>query len=183
MTKVTNRTSTVDIGAGTAVIGNVGLEAGEEFIGLVGMTDDVIEITCSLDTNAYADGDVLFDTQEIASAVRNAGDSCILQSVHVLDEDDQGEDFELIFFDANQSLGTENSAPDITDSEARDIIGHYAFSNDYVDLGACQIRTDYGIGLELKTDGSTSLWVAGLSKGTGTYTATGIRIKFCFLRN
>lgn len=183
MVNVTNRGNTVDLAAGTQSIGNVGLDAGENYIGEIGMPDTVITVTCVLDTNAYADGDVLFDTQEIANAVRVAGDSCILQSVHVLDEDDQGEDFELIFFDANTSLGTVNVAPDITDSEARDIIGHFTFTNDYVDLGACQIRTDYGIGLELKTDGSTSLWVAGLSKGTGTYTNGGIKIKLGFLRN
>ena len=153
-------------------------------IGLIGMPDDTITITCSLDTNAYADGDVLFDTQEIADAVRNAGDSCVLQSILVLDKDDQGEAFDLIFFDANTSLGTENAAPDITDTEAEDILGRISVgAGDYYDLGLCQIACVSPIGLELKSGASTSLYVAGISRGTGTYTASGIMIKFAFLRN
>ena len=151
---------------------------------LAEMPDDVKTITCSLDTNAYADGDVLFATQEIASAVRNTGDSCILQSIHVVDIDDEGVDFDLVFFNAATSLGTENAAPDIDDTEVLTTIGTYEFVNDYMDLGANQVRTDHGIGLELKAGaGTTSLYVAGITRGTPTHTASGLEISFGFLRN
>ena len=198
----TNNIGDVDIAsalpAGTNAIGklaaNSGIDigdvdvlsiaAGENQLGDVGMPDDVKTITCSLDTNAYADGDVLFDTQEIAGAVRNSGDSCTLQSVHVLDKDDQGIDFELVFFNAATSLGTENAAISIAAADADDIIGHFAFTKDYVDLINSQIRSEGGIGLELKAGAATtSLYVAGISKGAGTYTASGILISFGFLRN
>jgi hypothetical protein len=189
---------TVELGAGTASIGklaaNSGVDigdvdvtsiaAGETHVGQVGMEDDTITITCSLDTSAYADGDVLFDTQEIAGAVRNNGETCILQSIHVIDIDDQGEDFDLVFFNAATSLGTENSAPDINDTEVLTTLGVYEFVNAYMDLGANQVRTDTGIGLLLEAGAATtSLYVAGISRGTGTYTASGIRITFGFLRN
>jgi hypothetical protein len=160
------------------------IAAGENHLGEVGLPDDTITITCSLDTNAYADGDVLFDTQEIANAVRNNGDTCILQSVHVLDKADQGVDFELVFLNAATSLGTENAAISIADADAEDIIGHFAFTNDYVDLINSQIRCEGGIGLPLKAGAATtSLYVAGISKGTGTYGASDILITFGFLRN
>lgn len=160
------------------------LPAGEMHIGEVGLPDDTITITCSLDTNAYADGDVLFDTQEIAGAVRNNGDTCILQSVHVLDKADQGVDFELVFLNAATSLGTENAAISIADADAEDIIGHFAFTNDYVDLINSQIRSEGGIGLVLKAGAATtSLYVAGISKGAGTYGASDILITFGLLRN
>jgi hypothetical protein len=163
---------------------DVGLDAGENHVGQVGMEDDTVTITCSLDTDAYADGDVLFDTQEIAGAVRNNGETCILQSIHVIDIDDQGEDFDLVFFNAATSLGTENSAPDINDTEVLTTLGVYEFVNAYMDLGANQVRTDTGIGLLLEAGAATtSLYVAGISRGTGTYTANGIRITFGFLRN
>jgi hypothetical protein len=160
------------------------LPAGENHVGEVGLPDDSITITCSLDTSAYADGDVLFATQEIANAVRNNGDTCILQSIHVVDIDDQGVDFDLVFFNANTSLGTENSAPDIDDTEVLTTLAVYQFTNDYVDLGANQVRTDTGIGLVLEAGAATtSLYVAGITRGAPTYSASGLQITFGFLRN
>jgi len=159
------------------------IAAGETHIGEVGMPDDTITITCSLDTNAYADGDVLFATQEIAGAVRNNGDACILQSVHVVDIDDQKVEMDLIFFNANTSLGTENSAPDIDDTEVLTTLGVVNVA-DYVDLGANSIATVTGIGLELKAGAATtSLYVAGITRGAPTYSASGLQITFGFLRN
>jgi hypothetical protein len=163
---------------------DVGLDAGENHIGQVGMEDNVITITPTLDTSAYADGDVLFETEAIANAVRNNGESCILQSIHVLDKGDQGEDFELVFLDEDQDLGTANAAVSISEANSTKIIGHYAFSNDYVDLINTQIRCDTGIGLVLKAGAATtSLYVGGISKGTGTYADGDIVIKLGFLRN
>ena len=160
------------------------LPAGENQLGKVGLPDTSVTITCSLDTSAYADGDVLFDTQEIAGAVRNNGEQCILQSVHVVDIDDQGVDFDLVFFNANTSLGTENSAPDINDTEVLTTLAVYKFTNDYVDLGANRTRTDWQIGLPLKAGAATtSLWVAGITRGTPTHSASGLQITFGFLRN
>jgi len=159
------------------------LPAGENQLGKVGLPDTSVTITCSLDTSAYADGDVLFATQEIAGAVRNNGDACILQSVHVVDIDDQKVEMDLIFFNANTSLGTENSAPDIDDTEVLTTLGVVNVA-DYVDLGANSIATVTGIGLELKAGAATtSLYVAGITRGAPTYSASGLQITFGFLRN
>jgi len=161
------------------------IAAGENYLGEVGMPDTVITITCTLNTSAYASGDTLFDTQEIAGAVRVNGDSCILQSVHVIDIDDQGVEMDLIFFNANTSLGTENSAPDINDTEVLTTLGKVNIAaGDYIDLGANRIATVDGLGLVLKAGAATtSLYVAGITRGTPTHTATGLTIMFGFLRN
>jgi hypothetical protein len=104
--------------------------------------------------------------------------------VTVLDKDDQAADFDLIFLDAATSIGTEDAAVDITDAEAEDVIGCVSIvAADYVDLIANQVATKTGIGLEMKTDGSTSLYVAGVTRGTPTYSASGVIIKFGFLRS
>ena len=97
---------------------------------------DVFDLTFSLDTVAYADGDVLADTQSISNVFLTSGGTRTLQSVIVWDEDDQGQGFDLIFLDANNSLGTENSAPNISDANGRAIIGRVAISSaDYYDMG------------------------------------------------
>ena len=158
------------------------IAAGETHIGQVGASDTVVTLTASLDTSAYADGDVLFDTQELTNAVRTSGGVVILQSITVLDKDDQGAEMDLVFLDANTSLGTENAAVTIADADAEDILGIVNVST-YTDLVNSQIATVTGIGLEMKADASTSLWVAGITRGTPTYTAAGLIIKFAFLRS
>jgi hypothetical protein len=191
---------TVELAASTASIGKLAansgvdigdvdvtsISAGENHLGQVGMEDDCITVTLTLDNgNAYADGDVLSATQEIAGAVRNNGETCILQSVHVTDIDDQGMAFDIIFFNANTSLGTENAAPDIDDTEVLTTIGKVSVTAaDYIDLGANQIATVYGIGLPLEAGAATtSLYFATITRDAPTYTTNGLAIKFGFLRN
>ena len=126
----------------------------------------------------------MFDTQEIALAARTSGGILILQSVTVLDKDDQAAAFDLVFLDTNTSIGTEDSAVSISDANAEDIIGAISIAaTDYVDLVGSQFATKSGIGLEMKAESSTSIWVAGITRGTPTYTASGVLIKFAFLRS
>lgn len=142
--------------------------------------ETVFDLTLSLDTSAYADGDVLADTQELANFFPSAGGSRVLQNLLVLDEDDNGVGFDLIFLNANVSLGTENSAPSITDANGRSIIGKVSVvAGDYIDLGGCRIADITPIGKVLKgASGQTSLWVAAITRsGTPTYTASGIKLK------
>jgi hypothetical protein len=139
---------------------------------------DVLDVTLSLDTSAYADGDVLADTQTITNAARVSGGKLLLQSVHVLDEDDQGQPFDLIFLDTSNSLGTENLAPNISDANARKILGRVPISSgDYYDIGGSRIATLTGINLYMKTSGTRDLYIGAISRGTGTYTASGIKLK------
>jgi hypothetical protein len=143
---------------------------------------DVFDVTLTLDTSIYADGDILADTQSVGTVFLNSGGGRTLMSVHVLDEDDQGQGFDLIFLDANTSLGTENSAPSITDANARGIIGRVAISSaDFYDIGGSRIATRTGINLPMQGNASSTLYVAAISRGTGTYSANGVRLKLGFV--
>jgi hypothetical protein len=143
---------------------------------------DVFDVTLSLDTSAYADGDVLADTQSAGTVFLNSGGGRTLMSVVVLDEDDQGQGLDLIFLDANNALGTENSAPSISDANARSIIGRVPISSaEFYDLGGCRIASRTGINLPMQGNGGSTLYVAAISRGTGTYTASGVRLKLGFV--
>jgi hypothetical protein len=144
----------------------------------------VVPLTPLLDTVQYADGDILFDTIVMASSFLSTTGVNRLDSVHVLDEDDQGVAFDLVFVNALTSLGTFNVAPNISDANARNILGFCSVaSGDYIDLGGCRIATVRNIGLDLTT-GATNLWVAGITRGgTPTYTASGIKLKFGFTQS
>lgn len=158
------------------VIGTAGAAAGMPVSG----QETVFDVTLSLDTSPYNDGDVLADTQAVTGFFPAAGGSRVLQNIIVLDEDDQGVGFDLIFLDSNVSLGTENSAPSITDANGRSIIGKVSISaGDFIDLGGCRIADITPIGKTLKAAaGSTTLYVGAITRsGTPTYTASGLRVK------
>jgi len=188
--KVTLDSEAVTLAANSGTdIGDVdvtSVAAGENHLGQVGGESDIIEITLSLDTGgAYADGDVLAATQEIANAVRVNAGTGILHSIIVLDKDDQAQALDLVFLQTNVGIGTENSAVSVTDSNTEEILGVVEVgSNDYVDLVASQIVTKSNVGIVLEAAaGSTSLYVAAISRGTGTYTASGITLKLGILQD
>lgn len=140
----------------------------------------VIDVTLSTDTGAYTDGDVLADTQEVAGAVREDAGSAILESVSIIDRSDQKIAMDLLFFRTSVSLGTENSAPSISDADAGEYLGRvYVAVSDYIDLGGVSVATLSGIGLVLEAGAaSTSVYVAAITRGgTPTYAADALRLR------
>jgi hypothetical protein len=146
--------------------------------------DDVITIDCTVDTNALAEGDVAFDTQEVANFSTGADITSILQSIVVQDTSDQGIGIDLIFFNAATSLGTENSAPDIDDTEVLTVIGRVQVgAGSFYDLGANRVACVYGVGLPMKAGTGGSIWMAGIARGAPTYAGGHLFIKLGILRN
>lgn len=156
---------------------------GTQHIGEVGGKTTLTAITFSLNTSIYADGDVLADTQVLTACLRVADGTGILQDVIFNDEDDTGQPFDVLILQANTSIGTENAAPSITDANARNIIGRFqVLSGDWYDLGGVKIASIKNIGIGVKAAaGTTNLYVALISRGAGTYTASGITAVFKIL--
>jgi len=164
----------------------VELEASENLIGLVGSPDIAVTVTPTLDTDAYASGDLLFDSTAVANAVRVAGGTCLLESVTIVDKADQGVAFTLLIANAATDFGTLNAAPDPDDTEAGTVIGWVPVTaDDYADLINSKVACVRNIGLLLKaTAASTSLYVAGVNgTGTPTYAASDLVITLGLLRS
>lgn len=146
----------------------------------------VFDVTPTLDPGvAYADGDLLFDTIEVPNAFLGPIDVAHFYSVYVLDEDDQGAAFDLYFLNAGQTMGSANSAPNISDANARKILGgpFAVAAANYADIGGAKCGRVNFDPFPLKSAGiatSTSIWVAGVSRGTGTYTVNGLKLKLGF---
>lgn len=153
----------------------------------IGQPCDVIEITPVLDTVAYAVGDVLFAPVEIPLAVRLLGGRAVLQSLSIVDEDDQKPAMDLIFMSVQRSLGTINNPPAITDADARDCLPYVLVAADrYIDLGGVSIATalqsEMGRLYEAGA-GSSSIWVGAIARSTPTFTAANkLRIKLGFVK-
>lgn len=141
---------------------------------------DVATVTLTLDTSAYASGDLLADTQLVSLTAFDQKGGCImLDTIHVLDEDAQGVATYAIFIQDSTSLGTENSAPNISDANARKIVGMVSLASaNYVTVSGAKIATYSGLGLIMKAAaGSQALYVALLNAaGTPTFTATGVQL-------
>lgn len=139
----------------------------------------IVDVTLSLDTSAYAAGDVLADTQVVSNALRIINGNGLLNSVVVLDEDNQNQPLDLVFLSANVSLGTENSAPAITDANARNILGIVRINSyDWIGLGGVGVATITGLTLGLQAaSGTSDLYVAAITRSAPTHTASGIRLR------
>ena len=140
------------------------------------------QVTFSLDTNAYASGDLIADTQEITTVRRKQAVPVRLKAIHLLDKADQKVALHFIFLKANTSLGTENAAPTISDSNAENVVGRVTIAAaDYTDLGGAAFASKE---VDLPLDpaaGSNSLWVAIVNDtGTPTYGAADLIGRFVF---
>lgn len=136
--------------------------------------DKVQQLQLTIDTAAYASGDVIADTQELPEILLAPYGIVRLRHIQLIDKADQKAACTVVFLRANRSLGTENAAPNISDANAEDVIGHVALvAGDYVDLGGVSVATKNGLDLLLagNTGSSRSLWVGLISGGTPTYGA------------
>ena len=70
----------------------------------------VIRVQPTLNTSAYADDDVFFNSTEIPSAVIGNGGSSKLIGITILNEDDVAHDIDIIFMQKSSDLGTINEA-------------------------------------------------------------------------
>lgn len=145
----------------------------------------IVDVTLALDTSAYTSGDVMSDTAVVTDAMRISNGTGLLQSIVVIDEDDSGTAFDLVFMSANRSLGTKNSAPDISDANGRDILGIVSIAGgDFIDLGGVRIATKANLGIPVKAATDTNdLYVSTITRGTPTYTASGIRLRLGFIQD
>ena len=138
----------------------------------------VLRVTPVCDTSAYTAGDVLFETTALPIDGRGNGAKGTIRFAGILDKDDQAsQTITLWFLRSNVALGTKNSAPSITDTNAEEIIGKVTVTTSD-DLGGCKQGQAEGIALPFELPaGGTALYVAATTAGTPTQTASGIFLR------
>lgn len=139
-------------------------------------------ITPTLDTSAYTAGDVLFNVTEVFKFSRQGFQGAKLQSIVIEDKDDQAAAAAtLVFLNAANLLGTINTAPNISDTLAEAVVGIVPVaSGDWVDLGGCKVASKYNLNLVMEASATGSIYLAALTAGTPTQTASGWVIKLGF---
>lgn len=136
-------------------------------------------VTLSLETTALDAGDVAADTQVVSGALTKVNGTGKLQSLAVVDQDDNKAVLTVWFLKANSSMGTEDAAPSISDANALNILGYVdVVANDYKDLGGVSVAYFKGLNMPIQAaSGTNDIYVAVVNgAGTPTYTAAGIKL-------
>ena len=134
-----------------------------------------VTVSMTTDTSAQDAGDVIAATQVVAACTRGDDMPGILHSVTLIDVDDQKAKLRLVLFDANTTLGTEDAAPDIDDTEVLTVQGFVDIAvADYYDLGANSVAHKSNLGIVVKpATGTDDIYMAIYSPDTSTPTYAG----------
>lgn len=146
---------------------------------------DLVDVTLVCDTSQYAANDVLVIPQIVTSCLLENGGRAILDSVVLLDGDDQGVAMDLVFSQVITTLGTINGAVSISDANAAYILGTLNIATgDYVDLIGSQIATKLNVGMILEgASGADDIYIGAITRaGTPTYTAAGLKVRLGLIR-
>lgn len=149
----------------------------------------VVRITPTvLNSDAYDSGDVLFTMTEIANAVDENGGLARIAQIVIYDADDQtAAAWQLWFGAGSTTLAAPDSAPSISDANARGasaglgLRGLAVASASFIDAGGIKIATLVNTGLIVQAAAdSKSVYVGCVVTGTPTQTTGGIVMDIYF---
>lgn len=142
-----------------------------------------ISITPTLDTSIYASGDVLFVPNKLSSATLETKSGSYLRSVLTLDQADQKAAIDLLFFNQDPgSIGAANAALNMSNAQLAMLVGILSIATgDYAQMKAATNAAAITKAVDLPLiamQASKDIWVAGVSRGTPTYAASDLTLKF-----
>lgn len=141
---------------------------------------DLITFTPTLDTTAYAAGDVLFATAQITGVTRVNDERAGLMSLTAIDKSKNKPAFTLFFYQTNVTSAAANAPNALSDADAVSCLGFVdVASTDWKDLANNSFACIRGIELLLEAaPGTTSVYVVGiLNAGTPTFAAGDLVLK------
>ena len=149
--------------------------------------DNVVEVDVGVDTAIHAANDVVAQPVELAGV--SQWDGCgVITSVVVTDFDDNGSALDVIFLRSPVTVGANNAALNISDTEVGEVLGHVSVASaDYLNMAGNQVATVTNCGLVVEPqnnagDSDRSIWMAISTTGTPTYASARLTIKVGILR-
>lgn len=140
-------------------------------------------VSPTLDTNAVADGDIIFDTTAIPGFSPAIDQPAYLVKMIVYGQDDlTAADLRIVFLANSTSIGTPNSAPSISDANGLDVIGSILIdAASWHDLGEfkwAEVDLSKLPQAMHPKAGTTSLYFAGIAAASQTYSTSGLKFRF-----
>lgn len=142
----------------------------------------VIEVTPTIDTSAYASGDHMGTLMTLSTGrTFELAHNGLLETVSVLAKDSTKNDFTIFFFDASPTVtSTDNDPLDISDAEMADkALGWVQVTTeDFQDLANSALATVRGVNLPLKST-TGIVYAQMMANEAQTYAAaTDLTLKF-----
>ena len=152
------------------------------------MDVDVITLTPTTTTAECVAGDVIFQADELPNMVAVDAGTCLVHSIGVLDDDDNGQAIDIVFMDTTGLLDATSAggtAIDAADGVIPDAILGVVAIETYFDGIAWKYGHKENVGLILKAaSGTKSIYVSAVNRGsTATWTAAGLRLKIGVIKD
>jgi hypothetical protein len=166
--------------------GSVGVSAGENHIGEVGGRTRVITPVTTVSLTAYAAGDTIAGKLTLTNAVRIVSGSGVLQTLTVIDADNEKAAFDVYLFDSNPTgTYTDNAVPTVASVDLAKVIGVIPVLNtDYHTIASDAVAMPTFQPIAFTANGSQNIYAVCIARGTPTYTATNdLTLRFSVLQD
>lgn len=209
---ITNLKTLIVLGAGSATIGNVGLNAGTNTIGKLGAnsgvdigdvdvksiaagenhlgsmggnSDKITNTITTTNASAYTAEDNIGGINTIANVLRVSGGTEILMDILIWDKDDQKAALQIDYWDASPSGTYTNDAGQVIVGDSAKWLGTVeVVAGDYKTTGAVAKAVLTNLGVVLKGNGSRNIFFTIKTTDTPTYTSTsGLVVKHGVLQD
>lgn len=144
------------------------------------MTLRILSVPLTVDTNAYATGDLIGTKITIPKATLGASLDGIIRSIVLDCKSSQTTAFDIVFFNADPTATTftDNAAIAVAVADFDKIIGGWAFAvtTSWIDVGTPSFAHAY-VDIPYTLINGTSLYAALISRGTPTFAATDLTLK------
>lgn len=166
---ITSTSSALDVNIKSGAV-----PAGENHIGAIGGNTFEQITTQTTQNAAYSAGNCVGGLITLTNAMRTSGGTGIIQSIHLIDKDNQKAAMDLLVFNANPTAATITDktafvySTDITKQIARIPIA----ASDYVTYNSIATVSLGGLSKIVKANGSQTLYGALVTSGTPSYTGT-----------
>ena len=151
------------------------------------MKTKVFTITPDTHTEEAAVNESVFQADELANFMSEKGGTAIIQSIVILDDDDNGNSLDIVFMDTVSLLDASDDATviDAADGVIPDAILGVVNVSNYFDGVLWQVGQKDGIGLTIKSASTTrSIYISAINRGgTATWTAAGLRLKIGYIQD
>ena len=151
------------------------------------MKTQVFTITPDTHTEAAAVNESVFQADELANFMSEKGGTAIIQSIVILDDDDNGQSLDIVFMDTTGLLDASDDATviDAADGVIPDAILGVVNVSNYFDGVLWQVGQKDNIGLTIKSASTTrSIYISAINRGgTATWTAAGLRLKIGYIQD
>jgi hypothetical protein len=140
----------------------------------------IIPVQPTLDTNAYATGDVIGGKITLVGAAAQNG---FVLSINIFDADGENDQLDFFFFNADltgTSGYTDNAAFAVNAADMSNLVGAVSvIAADYIAAGSDSVATKSNINIPFRATQSGNLYVIMVIRATTTYTAASdLRLTF-----